>query len=60
MNKISKRSKILYTLVIAFIVGVCILTVSLLTNSQKWALNKANQHIYSKGQLIAAGTIYDR
>ncbi len=60
MNRISKRSKILYTIVIAFIVGVCILSVTMLKNSEKWAMQRVNQHLYKNGQLISAGTIYDR
>ena len=60
MNKISKRSKILYALVVTFLVGVCILSVTLVGNAEKWAMNKANKHLYDNGQLISAGTIYDR
>ncbi|NCC87350.1 MAG: penicillin-binding protein [Clostridia bacterium] len=60
MNKISKRSKILYLLVFAFIFGVCFLCITLISNAETWALKRANQHIYDKGQLISAGTIYDR
>jgi len=60
MNKISKRSKILYALVFAFVFGVCFLSVTLISNAETWALKRVNQHIYDKGQLISAGTIYDR
>ncbi len=60
MNKISKRSKILYMLVFAFLVGTFFLVSTLFKNAENWALKRVNQHIYSNGQLISAGTIYDR
>jgi peptidoglycan glycosyltransferase len=60
MDSISKRSKILYTLVMLFVAGVGILTVRLISNAETWAMKQVNQHIYSAGQLIAAGTITDR
>lgn len=60
MNKISKRSLILYLLVIAFSVGSTFVISDLLTNSQKWAMMKSNKHIYKNNELISAGTIYDR
>lgn len=60
MNKISKRSIILYILVIAFVVGASVVVVDLLSNSQKWAMMRVNKHIYKDNKLISAGSIYDR
>lgn len=60
MNKISKRSIVLYALVVAFIVGACFLIVTMFSNASDWAMKRANKHIYSNDHIIAAGAIYDR
>lgn len=60
MNKISKRSKILYMLVFAFLIAAILLIFTLFKNAETWALKRVNQHIYTNGQLVSAGTIYDR
>lgn len=60
MNKAVKRGYVLYLLIIAFLVGVVLLIYGFVINGQTWSSNRANKHIYSGGELAAAGAIYDR
>ena len=50
----------MFTLVALFLAGVIILVTTFAVNAQSWVFKRANQHIYSSGQIVAAGTIYDR
>lgn len=60
MNRIYKRTGLLYVLAIAFIVGLAILFASFGINAKKWVMQPYNQHIYSQGNLTGMGAIYDR
>lgn len=60
MNNTTNRSRVLYIVIIAFIVGLAFMMAAFLMNGAKWTANQANQHIYTNGQLSSAGTIYDR
>lgn len=60
MKMITKRGIFLWILCILFVVGLVFLTVSLVNNGDEWVMKRFNQHVYSDGELIGAGTIYDR
>lgn len=59
MRVTSRRAAVIYALILAFIAGVGIFVGSLMMNGSEWASHKANRHIYSGGQIVNAGTIYD-
>lgn len=60
MKMITKRGIFLWILSGLFIAGLVFMTVSLVTNSNDWVMKRFNGHVYSNGELIGAGTIYDR
>ena len=60
MKMITKRGIFLWILSGLFIVGLVFMTVSLVTNCDEWVMKRFNGHVYSDGELIGAGTIYDR
>lgn len=60
MRTTSKRAKMIYALIAAFTVGIVILIGMFIKNGETWALNRANKHLFSGGNLTNAGTIYDR
>lgn len=60
MNKILKRSTVLFIVLFAFIAGLVIYYASLIFSGDDWVTYPANQHIYSNGILIKAGAITDR
>ena len=60
MNRISRRSYIMYFFAFAFIVGIIILFFTMEVNSGKWVVKSYNKHLYSNGELLAAGQITDR
>ncbi|MGN0524038.1 MAG: penicillin-binding transpeptidase domain-containing protein [Eubacterium sp.] len=59
MKMIAKRGIFLWILSALFIGGLVFLTVSVVQNGNEWAMKRFNSHIYTNGQLIGAGTIYD-
>ena len=59
MKSISKRALSLYALVLLFLAGVGLLYFNLVINSNDWAMNRANKHLYSDGALSTAGDILD-
>ena len=60
MKMITKRGIFLWILSGLFIVGLVFMTVSLVANCDDWVMKRFNSHVYSDGELIGAGTIYDR
>ncbi|MBR3149970.1 MAG: penicillin-binding protein [Eubacterium sp.] len=56
---IAKRGIFLWILSALFVAGIVFLTFSLVTHSSEWAMKRYNHHLYSNGELIGAGTIYD-
>ena len=60
MNKILKRSSVLFIIIFAFVASILIYYVSLAFSGDKWVTYPANQHIYSNGILIKAGEITDK
>ncbi len=60
MNRIFNRSKWLYVFAFAFLIGLIILFFTMEVNSTEWVVKDYNQHLYSDGELLAAGTITDR
>ena len=60
MKGIAKRSKLMFALVAIFLAGVIVLAATFGVNAETWVFKRANKHIYSSGQIVAAGTIYDR
>lgn len=59
MKMITKRGVFLWILAVGFVVGLVFMTVSLVNNGDDWVMKRYNRHMYSDGQLIGAGTIYD-
>ena len=57
---ITKRGIFLWIMSVAFLVGLVFMTVSLVKNGDTWVMKRFNHHVYSNGELIGAGTIYDR
>lgn len=60
MNKILKRSFVLFFVIFAFTAGILLYYFSLATKGDDWATYPANKHIYSNGVLTKAGQITDR
>ena len=60
MKMITKRGRFLWILCALFIVGVGLLTFSLVADGSEWVMKSYNRHVYSDGQLIAAGAIKDK
>ena len=60
MKGIARRSKIMFAFTAAFLAGLIILVSTFVVNAQEWVFKRANLHIYSSGQIVSAGTIYDR
>lgn len=60
MKSISRRALTLYLLIIVFLVGSGFVYFNLYTNANKWAMNRANRHLYTDGGLATAGDITDR
>ena len=51
MKSISRRALTLYALILLFLAGCGLLFYNLVTNADVWAMNRANQHLYSNGTL---------
>lgn len=60
MKMITRRGIFLWILSILFIVGIVFMTVSLVSNGDEWVMKRFNRHVYSNGELVGAGTIYDK
>ena len=60
MNRIFKRTYWLYIFAVAFLAGLIVLFFTMEINAGKWVVKDFNKHLYSNGELLAAGTIYDR
>lgn len=60
MNKIFKRSYWMYIFAVAFLVGLILLFFNMEINAGTWVVKDYNQHLYAKGELLAAGQITDR
>ncbi len=60
MNNTTKRAYVLYIVILAFLVGLCIMFYSFYVNGEEWTSNLVNKHIYSNGQIANAGAVYDR
>ncbi len=59
MKMITKRGIFLWILSILFVAGLVFLTVSLVNNGDEWVMKRYNHHVYTDGELVGAGTIYD-
>ncbi len=59
MKLITRRGIILWVLCALFVIGIIILTASLVKNGSVWVMKSYNRHVYSNSQLIAAGDITD-
>lgn len=59
MKMITKRGVFLWILCFLFVIGIVILVISFANNGSDWAMKRYNKHLYSNGELIGAGTIYD-
>ena len=59
MKMITKRGIFLWILSALFVAGIVFLSVSFVSHGDEWAMKRYNRHLYSNGELIGAGTIYD-
>ena len=59
MKMITRRGIFLWILSALFVAGIVFLTVSFVNHGDEWAMKRYNRHLYSNGELIGAGTIYD-
>jgi peptidoglycan glycosyltransferase len=59
MKMITRRGIFLWILSALFIVGLVFMTVSLVSSGDEWVMKRFNHHVYSNGELVGAGTIYD-
>lgn len=59
MKMITKRGIFLWILCALFLIGLGFLTYSLVTDGSSWVMKPYNHHVYSNGQLIAAGDVKD-
>ena len=59
MKMITKRGIFLWILCALFLIGLGFLTFSLVTEGSVWVMKPYNRHVYSHGQLIAAGDVKD-
>lgn len=60
MNRINKRTYLMYIFAALFLAGLTILFITMQANSGKWVVKSYNQHLYSKGEILTAGKITDR
>ena len=60
MRRITSRVYGLLAVILGFAAGLGILIASMAANGAAWAGNKANAHAFTRGELTAAGGIYDR
>lgn len=60
MKMITRRGIFLWILSALFVVGLIFLTVSFVKSSDEWVMKHYNLHVYNNGELIGAGTIYDK
>ncbi|MDR1735060.1 MAG: penicillin-binding protein [Oscillospiraceae bacterium] len=60
MRRITARTLCLLVLIVPFLAGLGILVVQFTVHGGKWAADRTNQHIYTKGQPSATGAILDR
>ena len=59
MKMITRRGIFLWILSILFVAGIVFLCFSFVQHGDEWAMKRYNKHLYSNGELIGAGTIYD-
>lgn len=59
MKMITKRGVFLWIMCALFLCGIIFLSFSLVTEGADWVMKPYNRHIYSDGQLVAAGKIKD-
>lgn len=59
MKMITKRGIFLWIMCGLFVAGIVFLTFSLTTNADEWVMKRYNYHVYTNGELVGAGTIYD-
>ena len=50
----------MYIFAFAFLAGLMILFFTMEVNAGKWVVKDYNKHLYSNGELLAAGAITDR
>lgn len=60
MKMITRRGIFLWLLCVLFLCGIIFLSFSLVTEGSVWVMKNYNRHVYSDGQLIAAGKVTDR
>jgi len=59
MKLLLSRASILLIFALLLVVGLFIFTVNYFSNASTWVQHPSNRHLYTDGQLLSAGTIYD-
>lgn len=60
MKATLRRASVLYILAACFLAALIALIADIAVNGAVWTSNRANRHIYSSGQTVNAGTVFDR
>lgn len=60
MQKHKIRRNAMAVVILLFLIAVAVFLIRFFTLNSDWALYETNQHIYSSGKLVNAGTITDR
>lgn len=60
MRNTTKRSYIIIFLIFAFFIGLGVMAADFVLHGDQWVVKTANTHIYNKGELTVAGSVYDR
>lgn len=60
MKATLRRATVLYIFAACFFAALIALIADIAVNGAAWSSNRANRHIYSSGQTVNAGTIFDR
>lgn len=60
MKSTTKRSYVIFALIVFFFVGLGLMIYSFVSHGDEWVSSKYNGHVYRNGILSVAGTIYDR
>lgn len=59
MKRIARRTTLMWVLLIAFLGGLTLMVYNLVVNADTWAMNRANNHLFTNGSLQTGGTVFD-
>lgn len=60
MRNTTRRAFVLYFVIVAFFCGLVYMMFNFFVHGSEWTSNLVNQHIYHNGEIVSAGTIYDK